>query len=79
MFYSMMITMVTIRLPAETQQQLVGYTGSVTGLVSLAVTPFLSQSKHQPLPWGCAASAMGRTCRRAWESRHWWTALLELP
>ena len=75
----MMVTMETIRLPAGTQQQLVGYTGSVMGSISLAVTPFLSQSKHQPLPWGYVALVMGRTCRRVLVTQHWWTAPLGHP
>ena len=75
----MMVTMETIRLPAGTQQQLVGYTGSMMGLISLAVIPFLSQSKHQPLPWGYVALVMERTCRRVWVTQHWWTTLLGLP
>ena len=75
----MTVTMETIRLPAETQQQLVGYTGSVMGSISLAVTPFLSQSKHQLLPWGYVALVMERTCRRVLVNQHWWTTLLGLP
>ena len=56
------------RSPDETQQQTVGYTGSVTGSVSLAVNPSLSQSKHRPLSWGCVASVMVRTCRTIWQN-----------
>ena len=66
--YCSLVTMVTMRSPDETQQQMAGYTGSVMGSTSLAVNPSPSQSKHQPLSWGYAASATVRTCRRAWPS-----------
>ena len=66
--YYNLVTMVTVRSPDETQQQTVGYTGSVMGSTSSAVNPSLSQSKHRLLSWGYAASAMVRTCRRAWLS-----------
>ena len=79
MLTQMMVTMETIRLPAGTQQQLVGYTGSMMGSISSAVIPSLSQSKHQPLPLGYVALVMGKTCRRVWVTQHWWTAPLGHP